>query len=141
MRPMPIPISMCRALLQVCVAMMWSVSVFAVEPALVVVPTLADLPIRALGAALFLAVTGGAARTAQKLADPQTQVTSVRMTIFADVLTSIAVGMATFFLVAWREFHASTSFHHYRRRLWRQRIPRNLRAEHRSPFKWRCAQW
>lgn len=99
------PSSFIKSIIWFYFAVIWCVSALAAEPVLAAAaPTVADLPLRALVAAMLLALIGGAARTAQKLADPKVIVHSIYLTIFADVLTSVAVGMATFFLVAWREF-------------------------------------
>lgn len=101
---MPAP-ALFKATLRFAVAMIWTASAYAAEPALAAVPNLTDIPVRAMAAAVFLALIGGAARTATKLADPKVVVVSVPLVILADVLTSVAVGSATFFLVAWREWH------------------------------------
>lgn len=93
-----------KAVVYCLIVLVWTVSAFAAEPVLAVVPNLTDIPLRALVAAVFLSMIGGAARMAQKLADPTIEIKSVRLAIAADLMTSIAVGMATFFLVAWREF-------------------------------------
>lgn len=101
---MPAPSSLIKTLLRFALAMIWTASAYAAEPALAAA-SITDIPVRAMGAAVFLALIGGAARTATKLADPKVIVVSVPMVILADVLTSVAVGSATFFLVAWREWH------------------------------------
>ncbi len=100
-----------RFCLYVGLALLWCASAKAAEPVLAVIaPSLVDIPLKALIAAMGLALIGGAARTSQRLAgqnlrDPKIPERSVGLTIFADVLTSVTVGMATFFLVAWREFN------------------------------------
>lgn len=93
-----------KSLLRFCLIMIWTASAYAAEPALAAA-SITDIPLRAMGAAVFLALIGGAARTATKMADPKIVVASVPLVILADVLTSVAVGTATFFLVAWREWH------------------------------------
>lgn len=85
------------------ISLCWTACAYAAAPNLAV-PSLTDIPLRALAAAVFLALIGGAARTAQKMANPALVVASVPLLILSDVLTSVAVGSATFFLVAWRQF-------------------------------------
>ena len=93
-----------KTVIQALLLLIWTASAFAAAPILTTAPTIEDIPLRAVAVAIFLALIGGAARSAQKLADPDKQITSVPMALLADLLTSVAVGTATYFLVAWREF-------------------------------------
>jgi len=100
---MPATCARRNAVVWLAISFCWTACAYAAAPNLAP-PSLTDIPVRALAAAVFLALIGGAARTAQKLANPQIVVSSIPMLILADVLTSVAVGSATYFLVAWRAF-------------------------------------
>jgi hypothetical protein len=59
---------------------------------------LRDIPPAAIAISVLLAIIGGSAYTAQKIADPATVVKSVALEIVKDLLTSIVVGLCIFFL-------------------------------------------
>lgn len=59
---------------------------------------LRDIPPAAIGISVLLAIIGGSAYTAQKIADPTTVVRSVALEIVRDLLTSVVVGLCIFCL-------------------------------------------
>lgn len=66
---------------------------------------LATIPPAALALSALLSFIGGAAYSAQKMADPATVVKSVGLEIFKDTLLSFLAGLITFFVVAWAGVH------------------------------------
>lgn len=67
---------------------------------------LAAIPPAAIAVSVLLAVIGGAAFTAQKMAGPTTVVKSVALEIIKDILASIVAGLLTFFICSWLNFAA-----------------------------------
>jgi hypothetical protein len=65
---------------------------------------LRDIPPAAVAISVLLAVIGGAAYTAQKLADPAVVVKTVGAEIIKDVLTSVVVGVVVFCLGSYLEW-------------------------------------
>jgi hypothetical protein len=65
---------------------------------------MANIPPAALAVTVLLAIIGGAAFTAQKMADPATVVKSVSLEIIKDILASIVAGLLTFFIGSWLGF-------------------------------------
>lgn len=59
---------------------------------------LSDIPPAAIGISMLLAVIGGSAYTAQKIADPVTVVRNAGLEIVKDLLTSVVVGLCIFCL-------------------------------------------
>ncbi|MES2262077.1 MAG: phage holin family protein [Pseudomonadota bacterium] len=85
-------------------ATIWSCSAWAAQATFA--GDLAAIPPAAFAVSVLLAVIGGAAFTAQKMADPATVVKSVLLEIVKDILASIVAGLLTFFICAWMEFAA-----------------------------------
>jgi hypothetical protein len=65
---------------------------------------LRDIPPAAVAISILLAVIGGAAYTASKLAAVEVQVKSVPLEITKDVLTSVVVGLLVFFAGSYFEW-------------------------------------
>ncbi len=65
---------------------------------------LSTIPPAAIAVSVLLAFIGGAAFTAQKMADPATVVKSVTLEIIKDLLASIVAGLLTFFVCSWLNF-------------------------------------
>lgn len=62
------------------------------------------IPAGAVAIALVLAMVGGAAHTAAKVASPVIVLKSIAAEIVRDVITSIVVGLIVFFAGAWQEW-------------------------------------
>jgi hypothetical protein len=77
----------------------WSVSAWAAQTTFV--GDLADIPPAAVAVSVLLAIIGGAAFTAQKMADPTVVVKSVVLEIIKDTLNSVVAGILTFFVLSW----------------------------------------
>lgn len=56
------------------------------------------IPPAAIAISVLLAIIGGAAYTAQKIADPAVSIKNIPAEIIKDVLTSIVIGLLIFFL-------------------------------------------
>jgi hypothetical protein len=74
----------------------WSGLAYAAQATFV--HDLSDIPPVAVAISCLLSIIGGAAFTAQKIADPGTLVTRPVVTIVRDVLNSIVAGLLVFFL-------------------------------------------
>lgn len=85
-------------------ASMWSASAWAAQATFA--KDMASIPPAALAVSVLLSIIGGAAFTAQKMADPGTVVKSVALEIVKDILASIVAGLLTFFVCAWLDFAA-----------------------------------
>jgi uncharacterized BrkB/YihY/UPF0761 family membrane protein len=85
-------------------ASFWTASAWAAQATFV--GDLAAIPPAAVAVSALLAIIGGAAFTAQKMADPATVVKSVILEITKDILTSVVAGLLTFFLSSWAGFPA-----------------------------------
>lgn len=82
----------------------WTASAWAAQATFV--GDLAALPPAAIAVSALLAIIGGAAYTAQKMADPAITVKSVPLTIISDILASVVAGLLTFFISSWAGFPA-----------------------------------
>lgn len=82
----------------------WSASAWAAQATFA--GDLAAIPPAAVAVSVLLAIIGGAAFTAQKMADPATVVKSVALEILKDILASIVAGLLTFFICSWLNFAA-----------------------------------
>ena len=80
-------------------ATIWTASAAAAQTTFA--SDLGGLPPAAAAVAALLAIIGGAAYTAQKMADPAVTVKSVPLTIISDILASVVAGLITFFLSSW----------------------------------------
>ena len=83
---------------------LWSASAWAAQATFA--GDLAAIPPAAVAVSVLLAIIGGAAFTAQKMADPATVVKSVALEILKDILASIVAGLLTFFMCSWLNFAA-----------------------------------
>jgi hypothetical protein len=92
---MPASLQLTRLLWTV-LLLFWSAAAFAAQ--VTFAHDLRDIPPAAIGISVLLAIIGGAAYTAQKIADPATVVKSIAAEIVKDLLTSIVVGLCIFFL-------------------------------------------
>jgi ABC-type xylose transport system permease subunit len=72
----------------------WSIAAYAAQETFG--GDLRDIPPAAVAISVLLAIIGGAAYTASKLAAPDVQVKSVPLEVLKDVLTSIVVGFIVF---------------------------------------------
>lgn len=67
-------------------------------------PSLTELPLAAITVSVLLAVIGGAAYTAQKMAAPDgQQIGSIPLEIIKDVLTSVVIGLIAFSVSSYLE--------------------------------------
>lgn len=66
---------------------------------------LTSIPPAAVAVSVLLAVIGGAAYTAQKMANPDGAIVSVAREIISDVLTSTVVGLLVFFFASYLGWH------------------------------------
>ena len=82
----------------------WAASAWAAQTTFV--GDLTSIPPAAVAVSALLAVIGGAAFTAQKMADPATVVKSVALEIIKDILASVVAGLLTFFISSWAGFPA-----------------------------------
>jgi hypothetical protein len=80
----------------------WAASAWAAQATFA--GDMANIPPAALAVTVLLAIIGGAAFTAQKMADPATVVKSVSLEIIKDILASIVAGLLTFFIGSWLGF-------------------------------------
>ncbi len=62
------------------------------------------IPPAAIAISVLLAIIGGAAYTAQKIADPVVVIKSIPAEIIKDVLTSIVIGLLIFFLGSYMQW-------------------------------------
>ena len=85
-----------RKILWAKMLMLWSCAAFAAQATFA--NDLAAIPPAAIAISVLLAVIGGAAYTAQKIADPNTVVKSNALEIVKDTLTSVVVGLLIFFM-------------------------------------------
>lgn len=85
-------------------ASLWTASAWAAQTTFV--GDLAAIPPAAVAVSALLAIIGGAAYTAQKMADPAITVKSIPLTIVSDLLASVVAGLLTFFLSSWAGFPA-----------------------------------
>lgn len=81
------------------IAAIWTCSAAAAQTTFA--SDLGGLPPAAAAVAALLAIIGGAAYTAQKMADPAVTVKSIPLTIISDILASVVAGLITFFLTSW----------------------------------------
>ncbi|ABO60600.1 hypothetical protein Bcep1808_7730 (plasmid) [Burkholderia vietnamiensis G4] len=72
----------------------WSVAAYAAQATFV--HDLSDIPPVAVAISCLLSIIGGAAFTAQKIADPAVTIVSPVKTIIRDVLNSIVAGLLVF---------------------------------------------
>lgn len=77
-------------------SLFWSVAAFAAQATFV--KDLSSIPPAALAISALLALIGGAAQTANRLADPRVEVRNVVAEIAKDMLTSVVVGLLIFCL-------------------------------------------
>jgi hypothetical protein len=77
----------------------WSFAALAAQNTLPA--DLRSIPVEAIAIAVVLAVIGGAAHTAAKLADATTVLKSVRLEVLKDVLSSVVAGLITFFVCSY----------------------------------------
>ncbi|NDP60090.1 MAG: hypothetical protein GZ090_12130 [Oxalobacteraceae bacterium] len=82
----------------------WSVSAWAAQ--VTFAGDLASIPPAAIAVSVLLAIIGGAAFTASKMADPSSVVKSVALEIVKDILASVVAGLLTFFICSWLNFAA-----------------------------------
>ncbi|MFM0608688.1 phage holin family protein [Paraburkholderia sediminicola] len=80
----------------------WSVAAFAAQATFV--SDLRDIPPAAMAISCLLAIIGGAAYTASKLAAPDVQVKSVSAEVVKDLLTSVVAGFCVFCLGSYMEW-------------------------------------
>lgn len=88
-----------KQLLWAWLASFWTASAWAAQTTFA--GDLATIPPAAVAVSALLAFIGGAAFTAQKMADPATVVKSVALEIIKDILVSIVAGLLTFFTCSW----------------------------------------
>ncbi len=74
----------------------WATAAFAAQATFA--NDVTDIPPAAIAISCLLAIIGGAAYTAQKIADPATVVKNVTLEIVKDLLTSVVVGLCIFCL-------------------------------------------
>lgn len=77
----------------------WSAAAWAAEASFG--SDMTSIPPAAIAISVLLAIIGGSAYSAQKLADPNTVIKSVPLELIKDILTSIVVGLLIFFLGSW----------------------------------------
>ena len=82
-------------------SVMWTASAAAAQQTFVT--DLAAIPIAAVAVAVVIALVGGAGATLRKIAEPNVQIHSLKLVVASDMASSMLVGLATFFLCAWRE--------------------------------------
>lgn len=82
-------------------AMMWTVSAWAAQ--VTFVTDLASIPIAAVAVAILIALIGGSAAHLAKIAHPDVVIKSVLLESLKDMMASLSAGLATFFVLAWRE--------------------------------------
>jgi hypothetical protein len=82
--------------------MFWTTAAWAAQ--VTFVEDLTMIPPAAVAISALLSIIGGAAFTAQKMADPATVVKSVTLEIIKDILASVVAGLLTFFVCSWAGF-------------------------------------
>lgn len=65
---------------------------------------MASIPPSAIAISALLAIIGGAAYSAQKVANPDTVIKSILLEVIKDILTSIVIGLLVFFLGSWLQW-------------------------------------
>lgn len=82
--------------------MSWSAAAVAAQTTFA--RDLAALPLDAVAISMVLALIGGGAYTAQKIADPNVVIKSRKHEVVKDMLNSIVVGLLIFFGGVWQEW-------------------------------------
>lgn len=82
-------------------AMMWAASAWAAQ--VTFVTDLAAIPLAAVAVAILIALIGGSAAHLAKIAHPEVVIKNVLLESLKDMMASLAAGLATFFILAWRE--------------------------------------
>ncbi|WP_186083680.1 phage holin family protein [Burkholderia gladioli] len=85
-----------KQLVTVLLLIFWAAAAYAAQ--VTFAHDVRDIPPAAVLISCLLAIIGGAAYTAQKIADPGITIKSVKLEIVKDVLTSIVVGLLAFFI-------------------------------------------
>lgn len=78
----------------------WTAVCYAAEPN-TLSQGLGAIPLRDIGTALFLSVVGGVAGTLVKLTKPDILVKNLALEIAKDSMSSLVVGLLTFFFSSW----------------------------------------
>jgi ABC-type xylose transport system permease subunit len=91
-----------KSLVTVWLLLFWSVAAFAAQATFV--GDLRDIPPAAVAISILLAIIGGSAYSAQKVADVNIKIKSVPLEVVKDLLTSIVVGLLIFCLGSYLEW-------------------------------------
>lgn len=80
----------------------WSVAAYAAQ--VTFAGDITSIPPAAFAISALLSIIGGAAYTAQKVANPDASIRSIPAEIIKDILTSIVVGLLIFFLGSYMQW-------------------------------------
>lgn len=85
------------------IATLWTASAAAAQATFVT--DLSKIPLAAVAIAVLIALIGGAAATLAKVANPSLEIKNMGLVVASDILSSLVVGLVTFFLCAWQELN------------------------------------
>lgn len=91
-----------KSIVSLWLLLFWAVAACAAQTTFV--GDMSDIPPAAVAISILLAIIGGAAYTASKIASVNVVVKSVPLEVLKDVLTSIVVGLLIFFLGSYLEW-------------------------------------